>query len=162
MSTTDTNMHEITYRPFNPHSDSLAVTSIRLSPSDIVEMVGKGYHSVPTYIANALALSHESWVIEVKNVGIVGVFGIRYLDNDEAIPWMLSGPSIEEYSYRFLRESSRIASEWSKGHNLSQEVWEGNYPALRWLQWLGFEDMLEDRTMDGSIIYRTLRRPRDV
>jgi len=154
---------EITHRPFNPHSDSLAVTNLKLSPEDLVEMVGKGYHSVPTYIATSVSLSHDTYVIEAVNKGIVGVFGIRYLSPLEAVPWLLCGSvGIQDYSYRFLKGSKEIVDNWSLNYNLEQEVWEGHKAALKWLKWLGFEDLCEDRTLDNSIIYRTLRRPIDV
>ena len=73
---------------------------------------------------------------------IVGMFGVSDCQNGTGygVPWLLTSASIKNISREFLRECKTWVNHLGRNYSILYNfVHVKNAPALRWLQWCGFD-----------------------
>ena len=70
----------------------------------------------------------------------IALFGLRVVDKNKGVVWLLAGNDLPKYGTRFLRESRGWVDRFhQKADLLFNAVDQRNAVHIRWLEWLGFK-----------------------
>lgn len=85
--------------------------------------------------------SDECWTVcTSKERRPIALFGLRKLDKDKGVVWLLAANDLPKYGIRFLRESRGWIDRFhQKADLLFNAVDQRNTVHIRWLEWLGFK-----------------------
>lgn len=119
------------------HAEQLAP---KLRDIDVKEIkVANPDTPVEDLLKMCIQTSNGSWAI-LDNEECIALFGVRDMENNSAIPWMLSSPQFfTKYSRRFVKETPTWLDKlWGKRTYLFNYVSKENKISQRWLKKLGF------------------------
>lgn len=144
------------WRQFDPSTDLFDVLNMKLREADLKEIsLSLLDASVKRTLIRSIISSDEVYVMVAEN-NIIGIFGIKSLDTNIAIPWMVSTDDLLKHQMRFLRGSRDVIRRWlAQWHTLFNAVHSENIVSIKWLKWLGFtvkEDM-KFKQKEDSIFY---------
>jgi hypothetical protein len=119
------------------HAEQLAP---KLRDIDVREIkVANPKESVKSLLKMCVESSTDTWAI-VDNKSCVALFGIRDMENNSGIPWMLSSPEFfTKYYRRFIKETPDwLEKLWGNKTYLFNYISKDNSTSIKWLTKLGF------------------------
>jgi hypothetical protein len=112
-----------------------------LRPLDRAELLAAcPFQDPKAAVMHSLELSHGSALVATHAGEPIAIFGIspRYMAQD-AIPWFLGTPRVEEFSRDLVKWARPVIARWlDEFPLLLNEVWVSNRPAVRFLRHAGF------------------------
>ncbi len=125
---------------FRRLGDASEVSGLTLSALDAAECWAGGL-APEEALTRSISRSTASYAL-VAGGDVLCVWGyrIRTVLAGGVDMWLLGTPGVQENGRAFARESRAVCAAMLAQFGLIRcIVWEGHAPALRWLQWLGFE-----------------------
>lgn len=119
------------------HAEQLAP---KLRDIDVREIkVANPDTSVKELLRMCVEGSTDTWAI-VDNKSCIALFGIRDMENNSGIPWMLSSPEFfTKYYRRFIKETPDYLEKlWGTKTYLFNYISKDNSTSIKWLTKLGF------------------------
>lgn len=119
------------------HAEQLAP---KLRDIDVREIkVANPDSSIKELLKLCITTSSESWAI-VDDKSCIALFGVRDMENNSGIPWMLSSPEFfTKYYRRFIKETPDWLDKiWGTKTYLFNYISKDNSTSIKWLTKLGF------------------------
>lgn len=138
------------------HSDAKAL-ALLMRPDDVREVEANGMGPLEAVLAS-LATSCAAYACHFDGE-VAAVWGVCPIDSREGLAWCLTGKVVARRKKDFLRVSKVAVAALAVERPILHALVDARYAAaLRWVRWLGFEDMGARPFGPGGHLFHHVRR----